>query len=489
MSEQNKKYINYEGPADFSLEIALKQIERLLEAGYIVSKRAIALLLLCEDKEVMGLVTSREPSAIHEIKKIITEAKTYYNKPLSFVITMRRQQEAANIVQRTTRLHEGEKISFQDMLSNWMISPLTGIPVLCLVLYFGLYKFVAGFGAGVLVDFLEGVIFDKYINPCMIKFVSMLTPWPVFNNLFIGEYGIITLGVRYSIGIILPIVSIFFLYFAVIEDSGYLPRLAMMLDNIFKKIGLSGRAVIPMVLGFGCATMATMVTRTLPTKRERLIATLLLALAVPCSAQLGVILGLLGANPRALLVWGAVILFVFTFVGYISAKILPGEKPSFYMEIPPLRLPKLSNVLRKTYVRVKWYLKEVLPLFVMVSVIIWAGQITKLFDALIWVLKGPVKAIGLPAESAAIFLLGFFRRDYGAAGLYDLNKAGMLSGTQLVIACVTLTLFLPCVAQFIINIKERGPKTGLFISLFVMLVAFGVAYILNTLFSIFGIAI
>jgi ferrous iron transport protein B len=369
------------------------------------------------------------------------------------------------------------------------MNPITGIPILLFVLYWGLYKFVGEFGAGTLVDFLESVVFEGYINPFVTKVVTAIVPWQVIQDLFVGEYGIITLGARYAVAIILPIVTVFFIVFSVIEDTGYLPRLAMLIDRIFKKIGLSGRAVIPMVLGFGCDTMATMVTRTLPTKRERIIATMLLALAVPCSAQLGVIIALLEGRKLAMLIWAGVISLVFLFIGYLTAKILPGERPTFYMEVPPLRLPKLSNVFVKTYTRVRWYLREILPLFVLASVFIWIGQITKLFDFLVNLLKGPVRLIGLPAEAAQIFLFGFFRRDYGVAGLYDLNKTGILSGVQLVVACIALTLFLPCIAQLLMNIKERGIKTGIGISVFILLFSFTIAFIVNYLLNRIGIVL
>ena len=304
-----------------------------------------------------------------------------------------------------------------------------------------------------------------------------------------GEYGVITLGFRYAVALILPIVTFFFIIFSVIEDTGYLPRLAMLIDRVFKKIGLSGRAVIPMVLGLGCDTMATMVTRTLPTKRERIISTMLLALAVPCSAQIGVIIALLEGKQLALLVWAGVITLVFLFIGYLAALILPGARPTFYMEVPPLRFPKISNVLVKTYTRVTWYFKEVLPLFVLASVFIWLGQITKLFDVAIATLRKPVSLVGLPPEAAKIFLFGFFRRDYGAAGLYDLNKDGLLTGVQLTVACVALTLFLPCIAQFLMNVKERGMKTGVGISLFILFFSFAVAYVLNFILVRSGIVL
>ncbi|NHZ87305.1 MAG: ferrous iron transporter B, partial [Planctomycetia bacterium] len=238
---------------------------------------------------------------------------------------------------------------------------------------YALYEFVGVFGAQVAVDFLERTVFGNYINPYITKFVTTIIPWKILQDLFVNDYGIITLGVRYAIAIIMPIVATFFIAFSIIEDTGYLPRLAMLIDRVFKKIGLNGRAVIPVVLGFGCDTMATMVTRTLETNKEKVIATLLLALAIPCSAQVGVILVLLSGNIKMLWIFAGVMAFVFILVGYLASKIIPGESPLFYMEVPPLRWPKISNVFTKTYTRVEWYFKEVLPLFILASVFIWIG--------------------------------------------------------------------------------------------------------------------
>ncbi|OIO39024.1 MAG: hypothetical protein AUJ71_01650 [Candidatus Omnitrophica bacterium CG1_02_49_16] len=308
------------------------------------------------------------------------------------------------------------------------------------------------------------------------------------RELFTGEYGLLTLGLRYAVALILPIVTFFFIVFAVIEDTGYLPRLAMLLDRMFKKIGLSGRAVIPLVLGFGCATMATVVTRTLPTKRERLLATFLLSLAIPCSAQLGVILAVLSIHPKAMLAWVMIIGVVFLAAGFLASKVLPGERPSFYMELPPLRWPDPLNIFMKTYTRVKWYFLEILPLFLLTSVLIWIGQITGIFGVLVRLLEKPVEWIGLPKETAEIFLFGFFRRDYGAAGLYDLNHQGILNGRELAVSCIALTLFLPCVAQFLITIKERGIRWGLGISFFILFFSFAVAFVANLLLRGLGAA-
>ncbi|MBU4149949.1 MAG: ferrous iron transporter B, partial [Candidatus Omnitrophica bacterium] len=416
------------------------------------------------------------------------EIRTRYANHISYELALERQREVKNIVRKVVRTRK-KKISFQEILSRITMNPVTGLPILFLVLYWGLYKFVGRFGAGTVVDFLEGSLFERHLNPFIIKAAEHIIPWPVLQDLFVGEYGMITLGFRYAVALILPIVTFFFIFFSIIEDTGYLPRLAMLIDRTFKKIGMSGRAVIPMVLGFGCATMATMVTRTLATKRERIIATILLSLAVPCSAQLGVMIALLSSRPKAIFLWAGIVGFIFLFVGFLTSRILPGERPSFYMEVPPLRLPKFSNIISKTYVRVKWYFKEVLPLFLLASFFIWAGKLTGLFDIIIRLLSGPVKLLGLPPEASKAFLFGFFRRDYGAAGLYDLNKEGMLNGAQLVVSCVTLTLFLPCIAQFLMNIKERGWKVGLAISVFVLFFSFSVGYIVNMVLTRLGVII
>jgi ferrous iron transport protein B len=374
----------------------------------------------------------------------------------------------------------------KEKLGNIMIGPITGLPFLLLVVYL-LYEFVGVFGAQTLVDFLENEIFGEYINPTVTSFVNGIVPWTVVQDLFVNDYGIITLGIRYAVAIILPIVATFFIAFSIIEDTGYLPRLALLVDKLFKRIGLNGRAVIPIVLGFGCDTMAVMVTRTLETKRERVISTILLSLAIPCSAQMGVILALMAGSPKALFVWLVVMIFIFLLIGFLSARVIPGEKPMFFMEIPPLRMPKLYNVFTKTYTRVEWYFKEILPLFILASIFIWVGQLTGLFDMTIKLMEYPVQLIGLPKESAEAFLFGFFRRDFGAAGLYDLKNSGMLEGIPLVVAVTTMTLFIPCIAQLSMTIKERGLKASLIMISFIFPFALLVGYLLNLILNFMGI--
>lgn len=416
---------------------------------------------------------------------MIKKTKELSSYPLSFILALHRQERAQKITERAASRFREEKINLGEKLSRIMMHPLWGIPILLGIL-FGMYEFVGVLGAQVAVDFLEEV-FGRWINPWVNWLFNFLIPYGWLRGLFAEEYGIITLGVRYAVAIILPIVSAFFFVFSIIEDSGYLPRLAMFVDRFFKKIGLSGRAVIPMVLGFGCDTMATLVTRTLGTKRERIICTLLLSLAIPCSAQLGVMLALLGGNFSAFFIWTLTVALIFFLVGWLATLLMPGRRPLFYMELPPLRVPKLSSLLIKTWNRVRWYFIEVLPLFVLASVFIWVGKLSGVFELLLKIIEYPVRWAGIPREAAFAFLFGFFRRDYGAAGLYDLKASGILSGISLVVAVITLTLFVPCVAQFSLNIKERGFKTALGMILFISPFAFLVGFLVNFTLTTLGV--
>lgn len=466
------------------VESRVEQVAALMKAEYRLSHRAVALLLLQGDEEVRELVRRSEPRASWQaVGSVLKEASQGFSEPWPYVVALDRQAALRPVVSSVMSVPQAAGPTLSDRLSALTMRPATGIPLLLLVLYFGLYQFVGVFGAGTLVDFLEEVVFGRYLLPPVNALVQRLLPWAVWQDLFVGEYGVLTLGVRYAVAIILPIVGTFFLFFSVAEDSGYFPRLAMLVDRLFKRIGLNGRAVIPMVLGFGCDTMATMTTRILETKRERLIATFLLALAIPCSAQLGVILSLLSGQPLAMAVWAGMVLGVFLLVGWLTARLLPGTGPSFYMELPPLRLPKPGNVLAKTAARMKWYFFEVFPVFILASVLIWAGRLTGLFDWLIGLLAPLVQALGLPREAAVVFLFGFFRRDYGAAGLFDMARAGALSMQQLTVAAVTLTIFIPCVAQFSVMLKERGAKAALAIAGFIFPFAFLVGYLLNRVWA------
>ena len=469
------------------LEHDINAVAGLMNGSYILSRRALALLMLQQDEEIASLVEEREGAGFGGLAEKVREIAFERRESFHLDLSLERNEMVRRIVHGVFKAPEKRVVTLAERISRWSVQPLTGVPMLLVVLYFGLYKFVGEFGAGTVVDLLEKQIFVERFNPWIIDVFRVMIPWEVLRELFVGEYGVITLGIRYAVGIILPIVATFFIFFSFLEDTGYFPRLALLVDRIFKKFGLTGRAVIPMVLGFGCDTMATMVTRTLETTRERIIATILLSLTIPCSAQLGVIMSLLSKYPGALAVWAGCLVLLFIVVGLLAARILPGEAPMFYMELPPMRLPQLGNVVTKTYTRMQWYFLEILPLFILASVLLWLGKITGFFDKMIAAMTPVMASIGLPKETAVAFIFGFFRRDYGAAGLYELQTRGLMDARQLTVAAVTLTLFIPCVAQFLIMKNERGWKVAGAIGLFVSALAFASGYLLNRALLVTGL--
>jgi ferrous iron transport protein B len=262
--------------------------------------------------------------------------------------------------------------------------------------------------------------------------------------------------------------------FGVLEDSGYLPRLAVMVNRVFRAMGLNGKAVLPMVLGLGCDTMATMTTRILETRKERVITTLLLALAVPCSAQLGVLLAMMASlSMVAAVFWFLLMVGVAFLVGWLASKLLGGESSDFILELPPMRRPLFGNVAVKTFARLEWYLKEVIPLFVLGTGILFVFDKLHLLDKIARAGEPVVRGwLGLPPETAQAFLLGFLRRDYGAVFLLDACKDGRLNPHQVLVAMVTITLFMPCIATLFMIARELGRKTAAWITVFVFVFAF-----------------
>jgi ferrous iron transport protein B len=209
--------------------------------------------------------------------------------------------------------------------------------------------------------------------------------------------------------------------------------------------------------------------------------TLLLALGVPCSAQLGVILGLVsGLSIFATLIWLGTLVGVMLLVGYLAAKTIPGEPSDFVLELPPIRVPQLANILVKTLARVQWYLKEAVPLFILGTFILFMMHKTGLLEH-IQHMTDPlvVNFLGLPSRAAEAFVIGFLRRDYGAAGLFMLAKEGLLDPIQIVVSLTVMTLFVPCIANFFMMVKERGMKTALYMVAFIFPFAFLVGGALN----------
>ncbi len=463
---------------DPTIEQGLAAIEAMLPADLSGRRGRAVMLLSGESDAALGLALDAESLAA--IERMRGEVKAHFGRPLSHVITQERWQAVTDIVAEVCQRDDGMVVTWQQRLDAWTVHPVLGWPIVLLIIYL-VYKFVGEFGAGTMVNWVQGTVFGGWISPAVTAFLQTYVPIPLLQDFLVGEYGVVTVGLAYGFGIVLPIVSTFFLAFGVLEDSGYLPRLAVMVNRGFRVIGLNGKAVLPMVLGLGCVTMATMTTRILGTRKERLLATLLLALSIPCSAQLGVILALVSwLTPGAVIIWGGVMLSVLLLVGWLAARLIPGSRSDLILELPPLRLPQLDNLLLKTLTRVEWYLKEVVPLFILATAGLWALARTGILAA-IETLMSPLVVgwLGLPPQTASIFLLGFLRRDYGAVGLFELVRGGAMTPHQVLVSLVVITLFVPCVATVLMMIKEHGWRVGLSIVAFVFPFAFLVGGIVH----------
>jgi ferrous iron transport protein B len=467
------------------LEREVADLVPLLPQGLGLSPRALALQFLAGDESLLEALAAELPPDARA--RIVERARLFAERyPNARGVALARRRLAAvepivSAVQSSVRTHARRR----GALDRWTLHPVLGLPFLAAVLFLA-YELVGVFGAQVAVDFLERAVFRERLVPA----VGKLLPVPWLREVMVGRYGLFSMGLSYGLAIVLPIVATFFIAFSILEDSGYLPRLAVLLNRSFKAIGLNGKAVLPMILGLGCDTMATVTTRVLETRRERVLVTLLLALAVPCSAQLAVILAMLGTVRPGAAVWflGTLVL-VLVLVGFIAARLIPGERSDFVLELPPLRLPSMGNVLVKTVARVEWYLREALPLFVLGTFILQVLDWTHGLDAVTRAARPLVVGLlQLPPEAAGAFLLGFLRRDYAAAGLFSHYQAYAQAGAlprsmeiEIVVALVTITLFLPCVANFIVLLKERGLRTGIAIAGFVFPFSFGVGALVNVL--------
>ncbi|MFQ6111906.1 MAG: ferrous iron transport protein B, partial [Nitrospinota bacterium] len=427
--ERLKRSISSQRPSSFRFrypQAIEKGIEALLPllAEAPISPRSLALMILAGDESLRDWLRSHHSQEVlRRMEEVREEVQRQFRRPLSYIMNEARLRVVDGITGQVIQGEELARAGLGYRLGSLAMHPVWGVGILLLVLYF-IYKFVGEFAAGTLVDLLEGGLFAGYLNPWAERVVEFLIPIPLIRDLLVGQYGLISVGLTYAVAIILPIVGAFFLVFGVLEDTGYLPRLAIMVNRLFKVIGLNGKAVLPMVLGLGCDTMATLTTRILDTKKERLLVTLLLALGVPCSAQLGVVLGMLGATSlTAAVIWALVVGLTILLVGFLASRVLPGEGSDFVLEIPPMRVPQVSNILIKTAARVEWYLREAVPLFLLGTLVLFILDRVRLLGVLERVASPLVEGLlGLPARATDAFIVGFLRRDYGAAGLFSMAQ-------------------------------------------------------------------
>jgi len=408
-------------------------LDVLCEATLQTGSRAEALLVL-EGDEVVAERNGVAPGGMRD--EIYTRRRVRVNDLVGHVVRA-----------------ETRGASLKAKLSVWMMRPLTGIPMLA-VLLFVMYEVLGVLIAGKVVGFTEGFMNSYWVPLVRGALAHVAAPGSTVFTFLAGEFGVLTMTPTYLIGVILPLVTGFYLLLSLLEDSGYLPRIAALADRALTSLGLNGRAVIPLILGLGCVTMGTLTTRILGSKRERFIATALMAIAVPCSAQIAVIAALMTRVAwYDSLAYFAILIAIFVAVGTVLAKITPGESTALLIDLPTLRLPRIGNVARKSGLKVWNFMKEVAGFFLVGALLISTLQVTGALDW-IQVVARPLTVgwLGLPPQAATAFVMGFVRRDFGAAGFFTMH----LTDSQLLVAMVTITLFVPCIASVMVILKERG---------------------------------
>ncbi|MEB3287863.1 MAG: ferrous iron transport protein B [Vampirovibrionales bacterium] len=470
------------------LSIRIETLETLLGVKVVptvaLTREGLKEVIQALPKASLGHRTpdSPEPEALRELEKNPGERMKIYGH--------RRYHVNAITSQVVTDESHPENFAkrFGQSLGAWLLNPLVGLLAMACVLLV-LYQVVGVWVAGDLVNLIEGDILLAHVIPVIQSMVSPLFPvGTAFYNLLAGEFGVLTMSIQYIFGVLFPLVLGFYIYISLLEDCGYLPRVAVLTDGLLGKLGLNGRAVIPIILGFGCVTMATVSTRVLTSQRERTIASALLAITIPCSAQLAVISALM-AKAGGLVGWGVyllILVIMMSGLGSVLNRVLPGRSTSLVMDLPPMRMPSLGNIAKKSWIRTKVFLIEAAPLFMLGSLIVAVLQTTGLLLAIQnWLSPVTTALLHLPGEAAQVFIMGMVRRDFGAAGL--LMMGDTLSHIQVLTALVVITLFVPCLASATVIWKERGPLESTVTIVGSWVLAFGTGAFLARLFEAFPI--
>lgn len=369
-----------------------------------------------------------------------------------------------NIIEEVQELkHRHHTIG--ERLGDASIHRFWGIPISLLILLvsFSVIRFIGE----ILITYVLEPLFNNLWAPVVMKISAMLCSEGVIHNVVIGKLvdgqidfveslGLLTTGLFVPIAMVLPYIIGFYLVLSFLEDSGYLPRLGVLVDNMMHRLGIHGLAIVPMLLGLGCNVPGAMAARILETKRERFIASTMMAIAVPCFAQLAMVFGLVGKHGAIALsmVFGTLFI-VWVLLGFFLNKIMKGESPEIFVEIPPYRLPSFRVLMKKLRIRVFAFIKEAIPFMLLgvlfmnilyaLHIIDYVGKLTEP------IITG---ILGLPKEAVGALIVGFLRKDVAIGMLSPLN----MSMGQLVIASVVLTMYFPCIATFTVLLKEMGVK-------------------------------
>jgi ferrous iron transport protein B len=375
--------------------------------------------------------------------------------------------------------------TFLERIGDLTINPWTGLPI-ALILLFLIFQLVRFIGEGI-INFISDPFFYSIYKPFMLT-ISRFLGGGILHNILIGElingdidfsqsFGILTTGVYVEFAQVLPYVLAFYFVLSFLEDSGYLPRLAVLVDKFLHFFGLHGMAIIPLLLGFGCNVPGVLSTRILETKRERFIAATLMGICIPCMSLTAMIFGLVGKfGAKGLFPVFGTLFIMFIIGGFLLKIIFKGESPEIFTEIPSYRMPYLPALMKKIWMRIKWFIVDATPfvlLGVLIANILYTFGIFKFLSNAI----GPivVNLFSLPPEATIGLLIGFLRKDIAVGMLVPLN----LSLKQLIIACTILSMYFPCVATLSVFVKELGIIDTLKSTGIMILTAFSIGALLN----------
>ncbi len=362
-------------------------------------------------------------------------------------------------VQRVTHRHH----TWLERLGDASVKPVTGgiIALAVLAIAFLVIRFIGESLIGYVLD----PLFENLWAPVMLRLSDLLGGAGFFHDILIGQliggevnfvesFGLLTTGLYVPFAMVLPYILSFYLILGLLEDVGYLPRLAVLMDTIMHRLGLHGYAIIPTMLGLGCNVPAVLATRILESKRERFIAATLISIAIPCAALQAMILGLVGhrGGQYVAIVYGTLFI-VWVILGFILNRVARGFSPELLIEIPPYRLPPWRTLLQKLWMRVYGFLVEAIPIILGAVLVINILHVFGVFEAIANFTAPVVTTIlGLPKEAVTALIIGFLRKDVALGMLAPLA----LTAEQLVIGSVVLAMFFPCIATFVVLFRELG---------------------------------
>jgi ferrous iron transport protein B len=478
-----KKLIKYPGWIEQFLEI----IEKLLKSSD-VSPRVIGLLLLTGDSSIMEYVERNFGAGmLEQLKDLVGEYNKENRVDCSILLTNLYNKRAEQIVREVQKVETPSKNLYLVTLGDWCTQLSTGIPIAIAILSV-MYLFVGSFGAIFLVDNINGILFEGFLIPLVTKLVEPIGSPFIRDMLVDPDFGVLPTGVFLALGLVLPMIFCFYIAFGFLQDSGYLQRISILLDKVFQKMGLNGKGVIPLLMGFSCVTMAILTTRILNTEKEKNIAAFLLFLALPCAPLLSVMLIILEKMPvsASFTVFGLIFSQILI-AGFLANKVLPGIRSPLFMEISPMRLPKPFQVLKMSASKTYFFMKEALPVFIFASLGVFLFQRAgglEILEREVGPLIG--KLLGLPEKSIQVFIKTMIRRECGATELQHLGSS-VYTNLQLVVNLVVMTFIVPCVNAIIVILKERGVKAAVIILVTVLIYATVLGSILNHTCRFLGI--